>query len=128
MTAQITAYLIILRPAALAVVAMTAAAYPVLLLCIRSLQVKGRGTRLAGLFVGLSGRSALHLSCAWVKFAFFAACLLLARTVQPVHYLLLILLTNAVMLLFPDASAPAEPQPVAGQPNSEESNEEEETT
>lgn len=42
--------------------------------------------------------------------------------------LLLILLTNAVMLLFPDASAPAEPQPVAGQPNSEESNEEEETT
>lgn len=99
MTAQITAYLIILRPAALAVVAMTAAAYPVLLLCIRRLQVKGRGTRLAGLFVGLSGRSALHLSCAWVKFAFFLACLLLARTVQPVHYLLLILLTAATLLL-----------------------------
>lgn len=99
MTTEIVRYLIVLRPAALAVVGATVVAYLILLLCIRRLQVQGRGTRLAGLFVGLGGRSALHLSCAWTKFAFFVVSLLLARTIQPVHYLLLAVLTGVTLLL-----------------------------
>ena len=99
MTTEIVRYLIVLRPAALAVVGATAVAYLILLLCIRRLRVQGRGTRLAGLFVGLGGRSALHLSLAWVKFAFFVASLLLARAVQPVHYLLLAVLTVFTLLM-----------------------------
>ena len=99
MSTEIVRYLIVLRPAALAVVGATAAAYLILLLCIRRLRVQGRGTRLAGLFVGMGGRSALHLSFAWVKFTFFVASLLLARAVQPVHYLLLAVLTVFTLLL-----------------------------
>ena len=99
MTTEIVRYLIVLRPAALAVVGATAVAYLILLLCIRRLKVQGRGTRLAGLFVGLSGRSLFHLSLAWVKFAFFVASLLLARAIQPVHYLLLAALTVLTLLV-----------------------------
>lgn len=99
MSTELVRQLILLRPALVVAVAMTLAVYLILLLCIRRLKVQGRGTRLAGLFVGLEGRGALHLGTAWLKFAFLSACLLLARPVQETHYLLLIALTALALLL-----------------------------
>ncbi len=78
-----------LRGAALAAIGMTLAAYLALLFCIRRLKIEGRGTRLAGLFVGLGGRSLLHLSTAWTKLVYFAAVLLLSQPAKPGHYYLL---------------------------------------
>lgn len=99
MSVELVRLLIQLRPALLVTVGITLAAYLILLLCIRRLRVQGRGTRLAGLFVGLSGRSALHLGVSWLKFAFLAACLLLAEPMQGIHYLLLLGLTALALLL-----------------------------
>lgn len=99
MSTELVRQLILLRPALVTAVAITLAVYLILLLCIRRLRVQGRGTRLAGLFVGLEGRSALHLGVSWLKFALFTACLLLARPVREAHYLLLIGLTAAALLM-----------------------------
>ncbi len=99
-TEELVRQMVALRPAVLAAVALTLAAYFGLWLCVRRLRIKGPGAKIAGLFVGLDGRSALHLSFAWAKFALLAACLLLARPVQPVHYLLLAALTLGTLLLW----------------------------
>ena len=99
MSTQLVRQLIVMRPALVAAVVMTLAVYLILLLCIRRLRVQGRGTRLAGLFVGLGGRSALHLGVCWLKFAVLAACLLLARPAQTSHYLLLLSLTALALVL-----------------------------
>ena len=88
-----------LRPALLVTVGMTLAVYLILQLCIRRLRIQGQGTRLAGLFVGLEGRSALHLGVSWLKFAFLTACLLLAQPVREIHYLLLLALTAVALLV-----------------------------
>lgn len=98
MSTELVRLLLELRPALLVTVGMTLIVYLILLMCISRLRVQGRGTRLAGLFVGLGGRSALHLSFAWLKFAFLTACLLLTQPVQEVHYLLLLALTVAALL------------------------------
>lgn len=95
---QVVRLLIWMRPSLVVTVAMTLAMYLILLLCVRRLRVQGRGTRLSGLFVGLGGRSALHLGFSWLKFAFLTACLLLAQPVQTVHYLFLLALTLGALL------------------------------
>ncbi|MDD6160134.1 MAG: hypothetical protein PUB51_03260 [Oscillospiraceae bacterium] len=99
MSNELVRLMLEVRSALLVTVGMTLAAYLILLLCIRRLQVQGRGTRLAGLFVGLGGRSMLHLGFAWLKFAFFASCLLLAQPVMLTHYLLLGVLTVGALLV-----------------------------
>ncbi len=98
MSTEIVRILIEVRPVLLAVVGMTLVVYAALQLYLRRLRVQGRGTRLGGLFVGLGGRSALHLACAWLKFTFLTACLLLAEPAQVVHYLLLLALALLALL------------------------------
>lgn len=99
MSTELVRQLILLRPALVASMAITLAVYLILLLCIRRLRVQGQGTRVAGLFVGIEGRGALHLGVSWLKFAFLTACLLLARPAQEVHYLLLIGLSLLALLM-----------------------------
>ena len=99
MSNELVRLMLQLRPALLVTVGMTLVVYLILQLCIRRLRVQGRGTRLAGLFVGLGGRSSLHLGIAWLKFAFLTACLLLSQPVQEVHYLMLLALTLAALLV-----------------------------
>lgn len=99
MSTQLVRQLIVMRPALVTAVAMTLVVYLILLLYIRRLRVQGRGTHLAGLFVGLEGRSALHLGVSWLKFAILTACLLLAQPAQEAHYLLLLALTALALLL-----------------------------
>ena len=98
METELVRVLLQIRPVLVAVVAMTLVAYLLLQLCIRRLRVQGRGARLAGLFVGLGGRSAFHLGVAWLKFAFLASCLLLAQWLQPAHYLMVLGLTVLALL------------------------------
>lgn len=99
MSNEVVRLMVRLRPALLVTLGMTLVVYLVLQLCIRRLRIQGNGNRLAGLFIGLGGRSALHLGAAWLKFAFLTACLVLARPVQEVHYLLLLGLTVCALLV-----------------------------
>ena len=95
----LTAELLTLRRPAIIMIGVTAVLYLMLLLLIRGLEAEGKGNRLAGLFVGLNGRSLVHLSFAWCKFAFFAATLLGARPAEQTCYMLLLLLTAMTLLL-----------------------------
>ncbi len=90
-----------LRPAALVVAGMTLCAFLILFLCVRRLEARGKGARLAGLFVGLQGRSALLLALAWVKFCLLCAILLTARSAGLAHYVLLLCLGAGFLLLRP---------------------------
>lgn len=81
--------IVTLRPAVLLTVAITLAAYVVMTICIRKLRIQGQGNRLAGLFVGLSGKSMFHLGFGWMKFVFTVSCLLLADPIEIPHYFLL---------------------------------------
>lgn len=98
METEIVRLLIHVRPVLLLTLGLTMVFYLFLLLCIRRMRIQGQGTRLAGLFVGLGGRSALHLGCAWLKFAFLTSCLVLAQPAQVLHYLLLFALTAVTLL------------------------------
>lgn len=99
MTNELVTQVLQLRPAAIVVIVMTLIAYPVMLLKMRKMTIQGEDRSLVRLFVGLSGRSALHLSAAWLKFAFIAAILVLAQPAQKVHVYLLIVLTVLTLLL-----------------------------
>ncbi len=99
MSNEVLRLLIELRAAALVAIGVTLAAYLALLLCIKRLKIEGRGTRLAGLFVGLGGRSLLHLSTAWIKLTYFTAVLLLSQPARPGHYYLLAACTAVSFVL-----------------------------
>ncbi|NCB63659.1 MAG: hypothetical protein EOM52_08600 [Clostridia bacterium] len=93
--------LLTLRPVAVLTVILTLGAFLAASLCVRRLRVRGRGTRSAGLFVGLGGRCALLLAFAWVKFAVFSSTLLLGQPARAPHYLLLLCLGAGFLLLLP---------------------------
>lgn len=95
----LTAALLTLRRPAIIMILITAAFYAASLLLIRGLEAEGKGNRFAGLFVGLNGRSLVHLSVAWCKFAFFAAVLLSARPAEQTSYLSLVFLAALALLL-----------------------------
>ena len=95
----LTAAVLTLRRPAIIMIAITLVVYAVLLLLIRGLEVEGKGNRLSGLFVGLGGRSLLHLSAAWCKFAFFTAVLTSGQPAEQTNYLLLLALAAVTLLL-----------------------------
>ena len=95
---ELTAAVLTLRRPAIIMIGMTLSAYLLMLLLIRRLEAEGGGNRLAGLFVGLDGRSLLHLSAAWCKFAFFAALLIVARPIEQNSYILLLSLSVLTLL------------------------------
>lgn len=80
---------IALRPAVLGTIALTLVMAVFTALRLRKIDLRGGGSHLATLFVGLGGRSLLHLAAAWVKFAFFTAVLLLAQPAPNGHFWLL---------------------------------------
>ena len=95
----LTVEVITMRRPAIIMIAMTLVVYAVLQLLVRRLEVEGKGNKLSGLFVGLGGRSLLHLSTAWCKFAFFASILLSGQPAEQTSYLLLLLLAGITLLL-----------------------------
>ncbi len=97
-------YIVLLRPALLVVVGLTLVLWLVMSLCIRKLKVQGQQTQVAGLFVGLGGRSLIHLSFAWVKWAVYVAFLVLSEPVELVHWMLLGGLAMATLVLAPKLS------------------------
>lgn len=98
MKTAIVENIITMRPAILITVLITLIAYGILMICIRRLRVQGRGNRLARLFVGLGGRSLLHLGLSWVKFAFTVSCLLLIQPAELPQYLFLAVMTVCTLL------------------------------
>ena len=96
---ELTAVVLTMRRPVIIMIAMTLVLYAVVLLLIRGLEVEGKGNRFAGLFVGLNGRSLLHLSFAWSKFAFFSALLAGAQPAEQTGYMLLLLLAAMTLLL-----------------------------
>ncbi|MBR0310860.1 MAG: hypothetical protein IJQ98_00545 [Oscillospiraceae bacterium] len=88
-----------MRRPAIIMIAMTLVAYAVLQFLIRRLEVEGKGNKLSGLFVGLGGRSLLHLSAAWCKFAFFASLLTSGQPAERTCYLLLLAFAAMTLLL-----------------------------
>ena len=91
--------LILLRPVALGTVLFTLFMYLHMLLAIRRLNLSGKGSRLAAMFVGLQGRSALMLTLAWLKFCIICCLLLLRQAPQPAHYALIAGVCIPLMLL-----------------------------
>ena len=98
MKTELVNAIIVLRPAALVTIALTLLMVVFVAVRLRALDLRGGGSRLATLFVGLHGRSLLHLSMAWVKFAFFVSVLILAKPAQSGHFALLLILA-ALMLV-----------------------------
>lgn len=98
---ELVKQLVLLRPAVVLCIAMTLLAFCVMQGCIRGLRARGPGTKLAGLFLGLGGRSALMLAAAWLKCALLASVLLLAQPAQLGHYLLIIGLALLILVLHP---------------------------
>ena len=95
----LTEAIVKMRRPALIAIGLTLAAYLVMLLVIRGLEVEGRGNRLSGLFVGLGGRSLIHLSTVWLKFAFFTAVLTANQPANQECYILLLALALLAALL-----------------------------
>lgn len=101
MSTELVAFMIELRPAALFAVVLSVLAYVILSVRMRKLDVRCRKSRETALFVGLEGRSLVHLAAAWVKFAFFAGTLLLAKEGTAMHRWMLLVLAAVVFLLHP---------------------------
>lgn len=101
MSTQLVTLLIQLRPAALVTTALTVIAYLVMLLRMGKLTIRCETHRDTALFAGLGGRSLIHMAIVWVKFAFFAAVLLLAHTPVRMEHWLLLLLSVLALLLYP---------------------------
>ena len=93
--------LLSLRSAAILTVILTLLVFMAASIAIRRLRVRGRGTKTAGLFVGLGGRSAFLLAVAWVKCAVLTATLLLARPAELGHYVLFLGLAALFLLARP---------------------------
>lgn len=93
--------LLMLRPAALLSVVLTLAVFMTLLVCISRLNIRGRGSKTVGLFVGLGGRSAVLMALAWVKFVMLTAVLLLGQPAGAPHFALLISLIAVFLVLLP---------------------------
>lgn len=93
MVAEVEKLLKTLRPSALIVIGLTVLCYLVLVAKVNRLDVRKPGARSVGLFVGLGFGSSVHLGAAWVRTVFYVSTLMLARSAQFVHYLLLALLT-----------------------------------
>lgn len=93
--------IVTLRPAVLLTVALTLAAYVVMMISIRKLKIQGRRNRVAGLFVGLGGRSMFHLGFSWMKFAFTVSCIVLIQPLETAHYLILAMMIVLTLLCGP---------------------------
>lgn len=93
--------IVILRPAVLVTVVLTLVAYVAMMISIRKLKVQGRRNKVAGLFIGLGGRSLLHLGFCWMKYAFTVSCLVLRQPLEITHYLLLSMMIVFALLCGP---------------------------
>ena len=105
MNAEIVSALIVLRPAALIVIGATILAYFILLLAVNRIEISGKGYRFTAIFVGMGFRSMMHMGIAWIKFVFFSATLLLARSTVNIHYFFLAALVLTACFFCPGISA-----------------------
>ncbi|GEM_PF-3987515 len=69
------------------------------LILIRKLNVRGECNTFAVGLVGLRGRSCLHLSFAWTRFAFYASFLVLGQKADLEQYIVFAILTVALILM-----------------------------
>lgn len=92
MVEKIIKEIIALRGPSIIAIIITAVVLILLLLFIRGFNLSGKYSRVFGLFVGLRGRSALHLCFAWTKYVYFIATLCSMQMASYGHYLIIIFL------------------------------------
>lgn len=81
--------ILLLRKPAFVTIGITAVVLVVFLILMRNLSVSGKYAKVLGLFVGLTDRSALHLTFAWTKFLFFVSTLAVMQYATLGHYLVI---------------------------------------
>lgn len=98
MTSEIIILLMSVRTQIYVMVAVTLVAYIIAQIMINRLTVQGKGSKFAGFFVGLGGRSAVLMAFSWAKFAFLVGILLRGKPVSEIHYLLYIALCLGMLI------------------------------
>lgn len=99
MVNKIIKEIIALRGPSIIAIIITAVVLILLLLFIRNFNLSGKYSRVFGLFVGLRGRSALHLCFTWTKYVYFIAILCSMQVVSYGHYIIIIFLLLASALM-----------------------------
>lgn len=81
--------ILIIRTPAIVTIVVTAVLLIIFLLMLIKFDTSGRKSRILGLFVGLTKRSALHLSFSWTKYIFFVGTLCAMQYATLGHYLII---------------------------------------
>lgn len=81
--------IIILRKPAIVTIIITAIILVIFLVMMKGLSISGKYSKVLGIFVGLSDRSAFHLTFAWIKFIFFCSTLCVMQYATVGHYVLI---------------------------------------
>lgn len=81
--------ILLLRKPAIVTISVTAFLFIICLVLMKKISVTGKYNKFLGLFFGLSQRSTLHLTFAWIKFIYFCSILCIMQYASSGYYLII---------------------------------------